>query len=243
MNAKLALWWFLSLAALGCAAEPIGQSSSALTAERPYCQSDADCAPGLLCEEFPMFDHFGQTHVCAPHVSTCVGNPCGDDGECMISDHVAEGGLVTKVFYCVPRLEPGETCLPLWDRDQTSCGHGLRCVFHWWNQESWCDVGHQLDEECSERDDCAAGLYCDWSRGTCQPVVAEGEPCFFDECGPGLTCDPTADGYRCMRRHAAGGQCHNLNRDGAECATGLLCELPAPLAASGVCVDPSAPRS
>lgn len=205
------------------------------------CGSDTHCAEGLYCSLVE-----GACRVPAALGEACAYAESGDrlpsETQLLIQ---CEAGLGCSPFTstCVATCVRGARCF---EREAHPCGEdtGLVCVssspsYPW---PGFCDAPRSAGEPCDDYDDCEASLDCaldaDEDVRRCQPRLANGEPCSWDEacqsnvCPPssglgGHVCaDPAAVGEPCdANEHCASGYCEwtTEGRCAATVANGQPC--------------------
>ncbi|MEM1347881.1 MAG: hypothetical protein AAGI01_04935 [Myxococcota bacterium] len=177
------------------------------------CQHDDECAGNLECVEAFAGD------TCSSRCIGCGGGPaCADDEYCAKED----------VPQTCKKLSPiGGPCLVdemCGDEDEVRCNLALGET----EEDGQCvAIGQQqLQEPCSEDEQCARGLACNGL--TCIPpkIVGQQEACSITSavvglCRPGLGCVQDEDfNPRCVAHLGEGESCRSI----LQCAPGLQCE-------------------
>ncbi|MCH9685373.1 MAG: hypothetical protein K0V04_28315 [Deltaproteobacteria bacterium] len=201
--------------AIGCDAEPepnddLGFRAAGISAQK-YCQSDANCAPGTVCEPSGPF--------CNVNESTCVAG-CHEDDDC-------GGGEFCQQLDCFTCPCPGE-CMPDGGEgctDDDDCAAGTVCE----PAGPPCDLDNTACiPGCHADDDCSAGEVCDIV--TCVTCPCPGN-CIEDpsndcqtdsDCGPGTVCEFTFPG--CTGANPTEKECIPGCRNKYDCSPGTTCQ-------------------
>lgn len=198
-----------SQCAAGTACDGTAKKCVALPGDGETCTNGVSCAAGFGC-----VDGQGQCAALGGAGSTCL---MGAEGPFLC----ASGSVCSDSGSCIADPKEGDPCgIP------NACGRSdadqdgltdLVCAFG--PGGSTC-VARQAKDATCENDICAAGLFCDFNAGTCQPTYAKGAACKNgNECGPGQTCAPDElQVLRCQTLPALGAACF------LDCASGAWCE-------------------
>lgn len=183
------------------------------------CNSEFDCATGLLCTPTgcqapkPENEACEEDNACAPPLRCVLGSckaplsegkACDDNSQC-------QQGLVCEGQKCkvaVSACSADPSCGP-----RASCG-ALRT----------CEARRGVDAACSNDRECASDLYCS-NDGKCASLPGIDEPCANGAaCAAGLACDPLAtEDARCLALPTEGKPCGLTPNGPFACAANLAC--------------------
>ncbi|MEX1368507.1 MAG: hypothetical protein AB1Z98_35590 [Nannocystaceae bacterium] len=160
---------------------------------------DAECFAALIddVERFECYQPGGPTPLCQSFCAVYYGDKQLEEA-CEATDELVSdcaAGLLCHEGACV------EPCTVLGGRQQ-----GEPCA--------------DLEGSGNVYDDCAQGLGCQWTTGTCEPLALAGDSCRDTGCAEGLFCSwNEGSGETCRAAATQGQSCLEV-----ECATGLYCE-------------------
>lgn len=171
-----------------------GESGSATLWHNPGCQSNDDCATGLVCVRAPSLREgsevgFAGRGYCAPSCDPCAESSCGGESGCFVLNAVRAGG------FCAARTHAeGESCTSGNRPPVQLCGAGMVC--HEGTCRRLCrkPIASEWEQVCAtESSDCREDEICTHLNATtsvCQPgqLPVEGGICFVDQCPCGLRC-------------------------------------------------------
>jgi hypothetical protein len=194
-----------------------------------------DPAEGLLILAFAINE--GRVDVNAAAVRECADGTSeracnapvvtmGPVGRCTPSATEVEANPCDPIEMFRGRQSVGEECDGPWE-----CKEGLRCAD--FGIAGVCALRAKEGDGCFSDGECADGLICDYTVGTCAPGALSGERCEYADplkpipgteilrCADGLTCDPVA--FQCAGGFcSAGSPCSDTFSD-SDCPATFYC--------------------